>query len=176
MSAGPPREGAPQWEAPQWGAPQHGGLQPPPGPPRTGGPLGGILALLAGLLAIAGTFLPWVTVSAGPLGTLSVDGFDARNYGVLTLVAGLGLAVLSAARLAGRHHVAVRVASGVVGLVVAVLAVAFMIEIRNRLADVPLVHALLTSSTGAGLYVILAGGVLGIGSAFLPHRPRRPPR
>jgi hypothetical protein len=106
----------------------------------------------------------------GALGTLSLNGFDARNYGVITLVAGVLLAALGAVRVAARHPVAVRVASGAVGFVVAVLAGAFMIEVHDRLAGVPPAHALLTSSTGAGLYLILAGGVLGIASAFLPRR------
>jgi hypothetical protein len=80
------------------------------------------------------------------------------------------LAGLGAALFAVPFRVAVRAASGGVGLVVAVLAVVFMIEVRNQLDDAPLVHALLTSSTGAGPYVVLAGGVLGIASAFLPRR------
>ena len=79
----PAQYSAPQYPAPQYGAPQYGAPQwgaPAAARPAMAGvmPIGGVLALAGGAVAIVAAWLPWMT-GAGE----SLNAMDATNMAIL---------------------------------------------------------------------------------------------
>lgn len=79
---------------------------------------GAIVTLVAGGLAIVGSFLPWITATAAFVGTISRSGIDGGGDGLLTIVLGIVVGLFGIARLArsGSDQVA-RAGTAICGLV-----------------------------------------------------------
>ncbi len=59
-----------------------------------------IIILVAGVLAVVGSFLPWITATAAFVGTISRNGIDGGGDWVITIVLGLVIALMGVAILA----------------------------------------------------------------------------
>ena len=151
----------------------HPGDVPPIGPPGEGTapqrrdrPAGNGLAAMAStvgvVLAIMGTFLPWIVVDRADGAVDHLIGWDLAGDAVLVLVTGLIAAGVTAALWIGQrglvHKLVLLVAGGVL------LAVAGL-----EISDVRAVDAVsvLERSVGSGLPVVALGGVLLVGGALL---------
>jgi len=151
----------------------HPGDEPPVGPPDQGDvvprrerPAGNGLAAMAAtvgvVLAIMGTFLPWVVVDRPDGAVDRLIGWDLAGDAVLVLVTSLVAAAVTGALWVGQrglvHKLVLLVAGGVL------LAVAGM-----EISDVRAVDAAsaLERSVGSGLPVVALGGVLLVGGALL---------
>ena len=143
----------------------------------------GLAALVPAVLAGAGAVMTlvastmtWATVRALGMVRYSVAGMDADQHG--RLAAGLGLLVaLAAVGLAAgpRGHAArlLRVLAGAGGLVTVFVAV---LEIGYLRGGGPLAGTGLDATTviAPGLWLLLAGGLLGVGAALLARPGRYP--
>jgi len=155
----------------------HPGDEPPVGPPDQGDlvprrerPAGNGLAAMAStvgvVLAIMGTFLPWIAVERPDGGVDHLIGWDLAGDAVLVLVTGLAAAGVTGALWVGQrgpiHKLVLLVAGGVL------LAVAGL-----EISDVRAVDAVteLGRSVGSGLPVVALGGVLLVGGALLDRGP-----
>jgi hypothetical protein len=144
------------------------------------------LTLAGGVAAGVGSFLSWAVVSAGPLGEQAngISGWEGKA----TLIAGLVMAAAGVrvftggsdalSRLRVSSLVAGLVASGV-GLYTAVTAEQQLLdaaeaELPHRVVQDALDSGLLELSISLGLYVVIAGGALGILGAIVSLNVREP--
>ena len=145
-------------------------------------PWGGILIVAGGALAVLGSFLPWLSVTAPLLGNVTRSGLDGGGDGIITLVIGAVLALLGVALIL-RSGSARRAVIGTVltSLVLGVVAVMDIGDVQTR--GILMETSLATEgnmfadavafSVGMGLYVILIGGVLGIVGSVVALRAAR---
>lgn len=185
----PPAYGQP-YGGQSFGGPQpYGGQQLPVGSPYPGGsgqpgPLGpaapsgrgGVGMVLqfvvagAGLLAVVGAFLPWVSVSAsfgGASFNETVSGIDGSD-GWISLVLGLIAAVAAvAAAVLPVRGTPLRLISGIVA-VVAGLIVAGVggYDLTNAASLASKSSSLVHTSTGVGLYLTVVAGVVLLGAGI----------
>lgn len=155
----------------------------------------GLLIALGAILLVLGSFLPWVTVGA----FWSISGVGAR-WGLITLFTGLALLVIAVQLLTGRLVQPSRTrALAVGGVVLGVLSVGLALYVGLGLRDAiaesdggtaasesadnaadeldgladdfaDSLKALFEVGTGAGLYTVGVGGILGAAAAGLALR------
>tara|TARA_B110000438_G_scaffold292758_1_gene331586 strand:+ start:588 stop:1184 length:597 start_codon:yes stop_codon:yes gene_type:complete len=155
----------------------HPGDEPPVGPPDLGGdsprrerPAGNGLAAMAAtvgvVLAIMGTFLPWIVVNRADGAVDHLIGWDLAGDAVLVLVTGLVAAAVTGALWIGQRGLMYKLLLLLAGGVL--LAVAGL-----EISDVRAVDAVsvLERSVGSGLPVVAIGGVLLVGGALLDRGP-----
>ncbi len=149
--------------------------------------LAGALALAGGVLAIAGSFLPWAEVTAGPF-TEQAKGIDGWE-GKAAIVAGAVMVTAGIRVLAGSHQAMARLRPGAAigGLVAAGVGVYTAVTIRDQLVDVAatelprveveraLDNGLLQLTIAIGLYLVIAGGIQGIAAALVALGARDEP-
>jgi len=151
----------------------HPGDEPPVAPPATeseprrrerpaGNGLAAMAATIGVVLAIMGTFLPWIVSDRADGEVDHLIGWDLAGDAVLVLLTGLVAAGIAGALWVGQRglvHKVVLLATG--GMLLAVAGV--------EISDVRAVDAitLLDRSVGSGLPVVALGGVLLIGAALL---------
>lgn len=150
----------------------------------------GVLALVGGVAALVGSFLPWAEISAGPF-TEQVKGIDGWE-GKAAIVAGLAMIVAGARVVVGSNRAITRMRPGAaiggmvafgVGLYTALTAREQLLEAtqgRMPRAEVEraLDSGLLELSIAVGLIVVVAGGAQGILAALLSivvSEPASPP-
>ena len=155
----------------------HPGDVPPVGPPDLGGdpprrerPAGNGLAAMAAtvgvVLAIMGTFLPWIVVDRADGAVDHLIGWDLAGDAVLVLVTGLVAAGVTGALWIGQR--------GLVHKLVLLLAGGVLLAVAGlEISDVRAVDAVssLERSVGSGLPVVALGGVLLVGGALLDRGP-----
>ena len=155
----------------------HPGDEPPVAPPgeeqesrRRERPAGNGLAAMAAtvgvVLAIMGTFLPWIVSDRSDGEVDHLIGGDLAGDAVLVLLTGLVAAGIAGALWIGQRglvHKVVLLATG--GMLLAVAGV--------EISDVRAVDAVtsLDRSVGSGLPVVALGGVLLVGAALLDRGP-----
>ena len=152
--------------------PIHLGAAPPPPPPARNGD-GGLVStrtgfhilLGAGALLVVGALLPWATVIAPFVGTISAAGTDGD--GVITLVLGLVVGACGFVGLRSQRGKAAKIA-GAIGLVVAAVIGCYDVAlISNAAGDVPELDLELHVSVGMGLWLTVAAAMGGLGGLFL---------
>ena len=185
------------------------GAMEPTRPPTAGrNVVGGAIVVVGGALAVIGAVIPWAKVSLGPplaAASRSAAGTNTTD-GKVVLALGVALAVVGAAMaFAPRREllVAMAVVATLAGLAVTVLAIydlsrksdldrtfvrgfrqGFEQATGQRLSD-PQIRVLMARfgiklSLGPGLYVALAGGLVGaaggaLGLAGRGRLPDKPP-
>jgi hypothetical protein len=110
--------------------------------------------IASGGAVVLGSVMPWVSVATG-FGSVSVAGTDGD--GVITLVAGIAAAILSAVRK--------RLAALIIFGVTALVAGYDVINVRQTAADVSTDFA--RASVGWGLWLTLAGALAGLVLAWI---------
>src|SRR4051812_435360 len=125
------------------------------------------LLLVAGAIVTLGSLLPWHIVHGGGH-SLNIDGIDAPNNGVVTLVLGLGLAVV-AWRMVEQGQRPRRTVLALT-VVTAAATVWALIDAANADDDF---NAPLTLERTYGQWVLLAGAALALVVGVLMARPDR---
>lgn len=170
--AAPTPSAPPHYPAPGYTAPGYTGVEPQPYGPSAGtlgvpgaaslderGNLpGGALALVAGALAVAGVFLPWVEIAGS-----TVSGWSASQDAKAVLALAGAATVVGALLVGGARSLALRVGLVVVAVALAVLTVVEIISVGNLDGD---------PSMGTGLYLLLAAGVVAALAAVLTRHKR----
>ena len=150
----------------------------------------GVLALVGGVAAVVGSFMPWAEISAGPF-TEQAKGIDGWE-GKAAVVAGLVMIVAGARAVAGSHQAIARMRPGAAigGLVALGVGLYTAVTARDQLLDAAqgelpratveraLDSGLLELSIAIGLIVVVAGGAQGILAALLSigvSEPAPPP-
>jgi len=125
-----------------------------------------LVALVGAVMVVLGSFLDWATVDSA-FGSLGVGGMEGD--GKLTLVAGLVAGVLLLL-VRGR-------AGGIVGAVLlAIAALIGFVDYGNVQEMVDAVESeFARASVGVGLYLVIAGGILGVVGSVLSLKSGRPP-
>lgn len=134
----------------------------------------GTLALAGGVVAVLGSFLAWVEISAGPFSerAIGIDGWEGK----VTIVGGVIMLAAGARVFAGSDRAVARLRLGAAigGLVAAGIGFYTALTARDQLLDavsteLPRAEAehaldagLLQVSIAVGLYLVIAGGVQGI--------------
>jgi flagellar basal body-associated protein FliL len=136
--------------------------------------------LAAGMVAVLGSFLPWVTVTAPIIGTISKSGIDGSD-GWASVALGALLAAYAAVRLRPmRLPGAVTALAGLVAALLVGLAVVEFVDLRSKAAEAKStmtgqedpfgMGAAFSAATrftpGTGLWLVFAAGLIG-GSALL---------
>ncbi len=123
------------------------------------------LLLVAGAVVTLGSLLPWHIVHGGGH-SLNIDGIDAPNNGVVTLVLGLALAVVAWRMVEqGRRPRRTVLALTVITAAATVWA---LIDAANADDDF---NAPLTLQRTYGQWVLLAGAALALAVGVLMARP-----
>jgi hypothetical protein len=166
--------------------------------PSRGAPMVALFAIVGGLLSAVGSFLAWASVSAAGQG-VSAKGTDGTD-GYITLVAGIILILYGVSRLTGSAmgtKKAMAVIAIVAGLVAGGVAVYDAVTAKERVLDEA--SSQVASSAGVtkdqartlldqavssgqvaislsfGIFVVMAGGVLGlIGGVMGLRSPAEP--
>jgi hypothetical protein len=166
--------------------------------PSRGAPMVALFAIVGGLLSAVGSFLAWASVSAAGQG-VSAKGTDGTD-GYITLVAGIILILYGVSRLIGSAmgtKKAMAVIAIVAGLVAGGVAVYDAVTAKERVLDEA--SSQVASSAGVtkdqartlldqavssgqvaislsfGIFVVMAGGVLGlIGGVMGLRSPAEP--
>jgi hypothetical protein len=146
----------------------------------------GVLALVGGVAAAVGSFLPWAEISAGPF-TEQAKGIDGWE-GKAAIVAGLVMVVAGARVVAGSERAITRMrpAAAIGGLVALGVGLYTALTAREQLLDAAqgqlpraeveraLDSGLLELSIAIGLIVVVVGGAQGIVAALLSIRVSEP--
>ena len=139
----------------------------------------GVLALVGGVAAVVGSFLPWAEISAGPF-TEQARGIDGWE-GKATIVGGIVMIVAGARVVAGSRRAIARMRAGAAigGLVTFGVGLYTALTAREQLLDAAqgqlpraeveraLDSGLLELSIAIGLIVVVVGGAQGIVAALL---------
>lgn len=139
----------------------------------------GVLALVGGVAAVVGSFLPWAEISAGPFSEQAkgVDGWEGKA----AIVAGIVMIVAGTRVVAGSERAVTRMRPGAAigGLVAFGVGLYTALTAREQLLDAAqgqlpraeveraLDSGLLELSIAIGLIVVIAGGAQGILAALL---------
>jgi len=160
-----PPAGPQQWQAPgqqQWpGAGQAGSASPSSRPNNLPA---GLLALLGGLLLIAGVFGQWVRTTAE-----TFSGWSASPDAKVVLALGIAALVVGGLLLAGVRHVALRFVLIALGVAALVYAVVDMLSVGNDVAES------LNPAIGWGLFLLPVGGVILVVAGLLARHTRAAP-
>jgi hypothetical protein len=116
---------------------------------------------------IFGSFLPWLTVTAPLIGTISRSGLDGGGDGVITLALGVVTVLIGAARLMSTSMATLWYrASIITGLIVGATAIYANSQVQDRIAQAKDAAGefagLLVANTGAGLWTLGIGAALAI--------------
>ena len=124
------------------------------------------------LLAIIGTFLPWASV-ATVFGKVSFSGIEGDGSdGIVVLILGI-IAGITTAAFAAKRQLWVNFVTMLLGIAIAAIGIIDTIDVE-RLADDSDAAGLV--SAGAGLYLVMIGGViLTLIAARNMFNRRRPP-
>lgn len=139
------------------------------------------VVLAAGAVAIGGPFLPWVTVSAPLIGTISKSGIDVSDGWVS---AGLGALLVAYAAVRLRPHplpAVVTAFAGLVTLLVIGVGIVEFVDLKNKIdearstmtdRDDPFgignaVSAATRITPGAGLWLVTAAGLVGLAALLI---------
>jgi hypothetical protein len=142
-----------------------------PAPPKNGG----ALAIAAGALVMLGSFLPWVTLHAVFIGSISKNGTEGD--GVLTLLFGLATLLYGVTRLTARTLPKPLVYTPLVmAALTAAIALYDMVDVQSHIADLESdAEGLATASIGVGLWMVLIGAVLSAVAGVVLLRERTEP-
>jgi hypothetical protein len=165
-------------------------------PRSSGGVMAAALAVVGGAIAAAGSLLPWAKASVGP-SSFSAKGIDGWE-GKVTIVAGVVMLAVGVFAFLGAEGARARlpasaIAGGIaaagVGIYTALTATDQIVdsaasEIAGELGvpaeharsavQAALDHGLLQLSLQVGLYLVIAGGILGIVAGILATLTREP--
>jgi hypothetical protein len=114
--------------------------------------LGGIIAIAGGLLLVLGAFLPWVTVRAALLGSLSVSGMEGD--GIFFLIGGLLVAALGLWSILGTPSAAPQLLI-LSGVGFGALAIFEFSNVSDGIGGIESEFA--AASMGPGILTLLAG-------------------
>jgi hypothetical protein len=131
---------------------------------------GGAVILIAGALAVLGSFLPWITATAAFVGTISRSGIDGGGDGMITIALGIlvGLFGIALVSRNGNPSVA-RLGAAICGVVMGWVTITDFGSVSDRLKDLETDFS--TGSVGMGLYVVgLAAALAIIGSLLAPPK------
>jgi len=138
---------------------------------RTGGGLG----LLAGGLAVAATYLPWIQIEiagrAGP-GSLAT-GLGGRD-GVTVLVVGAMASLIGVVLLIGRGDAWLKMGLFVTGSITTIIGIVDIADVQNKAEALErrfgVREGVVTASVGIGLWVVLCAGVGLLAAGLLARR------
>src|SRR4051794_38199086 len=132
--------------------------------------LDGLLLLVGSGCVIAGSFLPWATITAVLVGTITKSGTDGGD-GWLTILLAVPLAVFGFRRVSAAKVAIPRVLS--LGFALALGALT-MFEIQNATSRVSAANAAAGAyghaAVGVGLWLLLFGSALGIVGSLVAFR------
>jgi len=135
--------------------PQYTGAQHAPPPKKTSAARW--VTVAAGAAAVLGSFLPWITVTAPFVGTMSVTGTDSRGGdGWITVGIGLALVFLGILLLRGHQF---RVAVTIVSVALFGVAAYEVLNLANKMADAQQESDMVVATIGNGLWLVLGAGI-----------------
>ena len=127
------------------------------------------IGALGGILTAVGSLLPWVTVSA--LGILSVSKLGVEGDGIFTLI--LGIIVLLGI-FVFKKPAFEKFGLIILGIIITILSAYYITTISGEVAKllgVAGAGGLISAGPSIGLYVTLIGGVLTLISGILAFKP-----
>lgn len=116
-----------------------------------------LVAVIASVVALLGSFMTWVTVSAGPISE-SAGGMSEGGDGVITLV----VAIATAASAIFLKDKARMIAVVIGGAILALVGIINVMDIFSTADDFGF-----DASVGIGLWMVLVGGVAAAAAAFI---------
>lgn len=128
------------------------------------------LLVLGGVLMLISLALPWAKFAASDGTTASVSGYNASYDGVITAVLGVVLIVAGWGVASGRRW------GSIVGIIFAILsclwAAILFAAVKNLQSDALVNASNVTVAVAFGVYLIVAGAVLGLIGSILSFRRR----
>jgi hypothetical protein len=120
----------------------------------------GWTAIIGGSLAIAGSYLPWLSATAASFGTVISRGTDGKD-GKMSLVAGfviIGVGIFLASGAIPRNTAGWLLLPG--SLLVGMVATLNYIDVQRRMSLTVVWHPDATPSVGTGIWVLTAAWIL----------------
>jgi hypothetical protein len=168
MSLSGPREGWWQASDGRWYPPTSqpavapSPAAPPPPAPSLVNKTPGVILLVSGGLAILGSFLPWISLTAPFVGTITRSGLDGGGDGLLTAGLGAALGVLGLVQLQREASRSTLIAGILLCLALGALTAFEFSDASSRFATANASSDLIVTSYGSGLYVLAVAAVVGI--------------
>lgn len=128
--------------------------------------LSAVVVLVGGGMYSIGSALPWISVTAPFVGTVTKSGLEGGD-GIATLILGLLMALLGIARLTGNRGAGSKVAMVILCVMAFALAIFEAVNIGDRIANLDSAYRSL-ATVGIGLWLmIVGGGIASVGSLSL---------
>lgn len=122
-----------------------------------------IALILGGALIAGGSLLPWVQATAAFVGSVSRSGIDGGGDGVITLIAGIVVAVVGLFAMVQPGQEGIFALGAIGGLVAGGIAILSHNEATDRVAQFSATAGDLgTATVGAGLWVVGAGAAVAL--------------
>lgn len=129
-----------------------------------------IAVLLGGILYAAGSALPWITITAAFVGTVTKSGLEGGD-GIITICLGIVLALVGLAHVIGSKAAGSRGALILVALIAVGFAVYEITSVNERIAGLDVdIRAL--ASVGIGLWMMVVGSIVAT-LAAISIKPRQ---
>lgn len=119
----------------------------------------GWTGVVGGALMAFGAFLPWMTMSAPFVGTISRSGMDGGGDGMVALLLGASILAVSIPRVVGFVPGWLQFCVVFPGAVGVILGVYDYVEVTDRIAKA-MTSPMLLGSVGVGLPMILLGSAM----------------
>lgn len=169
-----------------WAGPPVVGGYPLPGfavkPQRPPVVVGSVLLILGGALMVVGSFLNWLSVDAPTLTSFGVDlsfnGFGGEGEtkdGPVFVFLAVVLVAFGVTMLAAKKVLAVAILSVVVASLALLAAYVDVKDVRDSIDELKTLDNAITATMGPGLWVVLAGAVVGLVGGIATLAVRRKP-
>lgn len=115
-----------------------------------------ILTIVGGILAAAGSLLPWATITSG-FGAIDVAG--TRGDGLFSLALGAAVALVGFVRY-GSGSARLGIVTTILGGLVLALGAFELVNLNSRIGDAE--GDVVRLDTGVGLYLVIVGGAIAL--------------
>lgn len=128
---------------------------------------GRVIAGIGGILVVAGSLLPWSEAS-NVFRSYSYDGIDGD--GEISLV--LGILIIVGALIRFNRPGSRALVAVVFGILAFAFGIIEFVTVNDDINEVQATNPFVEASVGVGIYLIILGGVLGLGG-ILPNPKRK---
>jgi len=118
------------------------------------------MILIGGALVVAGSFLPWITIRAPFVGTLTRSGTEGGD-GIGTLIVGIVIGLAGLAKMGGFNLPSFFNRSPIIlGAIAALIVGIDLPDILNRIHTAEEASPVVTASVGSGVWTVFVGAAL----------------
>lgn len=134
------------------------------------GKLGALATVVGGAVIVGGSMLPWMTMTAPFVGTISKNGLDSGGDGIITLILGSIAFCVGAARFVSPIPWIVQAVPAALGAITGLLMAFDLNDVIERVSKATSGTPMLSASVGVGIYASIIGALLTIAGGLMLDR------